>query len=95
MPGMKKMYQAGGPVKSPGKRRILEGGPKGVPMMTREQSRMARESMTPDERREYGAPLTAEELAGMSSRYKKGGIVKKKAGGMVKKAKGGMIKGCK
>lgn len=89
MPGMKKaMYREGGPVKSPErKRRILEGGPKGVPMMTREQSRQARESMTAEERREADAPLTARELEGMSRRMKKGGVVKK--------AKGGMIKGCK
>lgn len=85
MPGMKKMmYQAGGPVRQPGKRRILEGGPKGVPTMTPAQRRMARESMTPEERREADAPLTARELEGMSSRFKKGGVVKKKAGGMIK-----------
>lgn len=87
MPGMMKkgmMYQEGGPVRSPGKRRVLEGGPKGMPMMTREQSRMAREMETPEERRERTAPMTARELEGMSSRYKKGGMVKKKAGGMIK-----------
>ena len=91
MPGMMKkgmMYQEGGPVRSPGKRRVLEGGPKGMPMMTREQSRMARESMTPEERREADAPLTARELEGMSRRFKKGGMVKKKAGGMIAKPKG-------
>lgn len=81
-------YQEGGPVKSPErKRRVLEGGPKGMPMMTREQSRMAREMETPEERRERTAPMTARELEGMSSRYKKGGMVKKKAGGMIPKGK--------
>jgi len=103
MPGMMKkgmMYQAGGPVKSPmpaeRKRRVMEGGPKGVPVMTQEQRRQARSMMTDEERREADAPLTARELEGMSSRFKKGGMVKKKAGGVVKKAKGGMIgKGCK
>ena len=89
MPGMMKKYQEGGPVKAPErKRRILEGGPKGLPMMTREQSRMAREMETPEERRERTAPMTARELEGMSSRFKKGGMVKKKAGGMIGKAKG-------
>jgi len=93
------MYQAGGPVKdsgptrSPGKRRIMEGGPKGLPMMTPEQRRMARESMTPEERREADAPLTAEEVRRMGSAFKKGGKVmakapvKKKAGGMIGKPK--------
>lgn len=88
MPGMMKKYQEGGPVRQPGKRRTLEGGAKGVPVMTPEQRRMARESMTPEERRERDAPITAEELAGMSRRFKKGGVVKKKAGGMIGKAKG-------
>jgi hypothetical protein len=43
--------------------------------------------MTPEERREADAPLTARELEGMSSRFKKGGMVKKKAGGMIGKPK--------
>lgn len=86
MPGMKKAmkYQEGGPVRMPGKRRILEGGPKGVPVMTPEQRRQARESMTPEERRERDAPFTAQEMESMGRRYKKGGVVKKKAGGMIK-----------
>ncbi len=91
MPGMMKkgaMYQAGGPVKSPErKRRVVEGGPKGTPVMTQEQRRQARSMMTPEERREADAPLTARELEGMSSRFKKGGMVKKKAGGMIGKPK--------
>jgi len=93
MPGMMKKYQEGGPVRSPGKRRIMEGGPKGLPMMTPEQRRMARESMTPEERREADAPLTAEEVRRMGSAFKKGGKVmakapvKKKAGGMIGKPK--------
>lgn len=88
MPGMMKKYQEGGPVKpAERKRRVLEGGPKGMPMMSREQSRMARESMTPEERREADAPLSARELEGMSRRFKKGGMVKKKAGGMIPKGK--------
>jgi len=95
MPGMKK-YQEGGPVRASGKRRGMDGGQKGVPVMTQEQRRQARSMMTPEERREADAPLTARELEGMSSRYKKGGMVKKKAGGVVKKAMGGMVrKGCK
>jgi hypothetical protein len=73
------MYQAGGAVKSPmpaeRKRRVMEGGPKGVPVMTPEQRRQARSMMTEEERREADAPLTARELEGMSSRYKKGGMV--------------------
>jgi hypothetical protein len=82
------MYQAGGPVKSPErKRRIVEGGPKGLPMMTPEQRRMARDSMTPEERREADAPLNAEEVRRMGSAFKKGGMVKKKAGGMIGKPK--------
>lgn len=91
MPGMMKkgmMYREGGPVRQPGKRRIVEGGRKGVPFMTPEQTRQARREMTAEERREADAPLTAEELAGMSSRFKKGGMVKKKAGGMIGKPKG-------
>jgi len=105
MPGMMKkgmMYQEGGPVKdsgptrSPGKRRIMEGGPKGLPMMTPEQLRQAREGMTPEERRDYQRAPTAEEARRMGSAMKKGGMVKKKAGGVVKKAKGGMVgRGCK
>ena len=99
MPGtMKKgmMYQEGGPVRASGKRRGMDGGQKGVPVMTQEQRRQARSMMTPEERREADAPLTARELEGMSSRFKKGGMVKKKAGGVVKKAMGGMVgKGCK
>ena len=90
MPGMMKkgmMYQEGGPVRSPGKRRIVEGGPKGLPMMTPEQRRMARQSMTPEERREADAPLTAEEVRRMGSAFKKGGMIKKKAGGMIGKPK--------
>jgi hypothetical protein len=90
MPGtMKKgmMYQEGGPVRMPGKRRVLEGGAKGTPVMTQEQRRQARSMMTPEERREADAPLTARELEGMSSRFKKGGMVKKKAGGMIGKPK--------
>jgi hypothetical protein len=89
------MYQEGGPVRSPGKRRIMEGGPKGLPMMTPEQLRQAREGMTPEERRDY------QRARRMGSAMKKGGMVKAKApamkkGGVVKKAKGGMIgKGCK
>jgi hypothetical protein len=83
-----KKYQEGGSVRSPGKRRVLEGGAKGTPVMTQEQRRQARSMMTPEERREADAPLTARELEGMSRRYKKGGVVKK--------AKGGMIgRGCK
>jgi hypothetical protein len=84
----KMKYQEGGPVRMAGKRRVLEGGPKGVPVMTPEQRRQARESMTAEERRERDAPMTARELEGMGRRMKKGGVVKK--------AKGGMIgKGCK
>lgn len=105
MPGMMKKgmmkYQEGGPVRSPGKRRIMEGGPKGLPMMTPDQLRQAREAMTPEERRDYSRGATVED-ARNAQRYKKGGKVmakapvKKKAGGVVKKAKGGMIgKGCK
>ena len=77
-------FQEGGPVRQPGKRRIMEGGPKGLPMMTPEQRRMARESMTPEERREEGAPLSLEEVRRMGGAMKKGGMVKKKAGGMIK-----------
>ena len=77
-------FQEGGPVRQPGKRRIMEGGPKGLPMMTPEQRRQARESMTPEERREADAPLTAEEVRRMGGAFKKGGMVKKKAGGMIK-----------
>jgi len=86
MPGMMKkgmMYQEGGPVRASGKRRGMDGGQKGVPVMTQEQRRQARSMMTEEERREADAPLTARELEGMSSRYKKGGMVKKAAGGMV------------
>jgi hypothetical protein len=81
------MYQEGGPVRASGKRRVVEGGRKGVPVMTQEQRRQARSMMTPEERREADAPLTARELEGMSSRFKKGGMVKKKAGGMIGKPK--------
>jgi hypothetical protein len=113
MPGMMKkgmMYQEGGPVRSPGKRRIMEGGPKGLPMMTPEQLRQAREAMTPEERREYQSAPDAREMEDRQRRMKKGGMVKKaaggmvkakapvkkKAGGVVKKAMGGMVgKGCK
>lgn len=96
MPGMMKkgmMYQEGGPVKdsgptrSPGKRRILEGGPKGLPMMTPEQLRQAREAETPEERRERTRPDTPEDLQDYRRRMKKGGMVKKKAGGMIGKPK--------
>ena len=93
MPGMMKpkskmKYQEGGPVRMPGKRRVLEGGEKGVPVMTPEQRRQAREAETPEERRgreRWGSP---EDLRDYQRRMKKGGVVKK--------AKGGMIgKGCK
>ena len=90
MPGMMKkgmMYREGGPVRASGKRRGMDGGQKGVPVMTQEQRRQARSMMTPEERREADAPLTARELEGMSSRMKKGGMVKKKAGGMIGKPK--------
>jgi hypothetical protein len=93
MPGMMKkgaMYQAGGPVKSPErKRRGMDGGQKGVPVMTPEQRRQARSMMTDEERREADAPLTARELEGMSSRFKKGGVVKKAMGGMVGRVRAG------
>jgi hypothetical protein len=92
MPGMMKkgmMYQEGGPVRSPGKRRIMEGGPKGLPTMTPEQLRQAREAMTPEERRDYERAPTAEEARRMGSAMKKGGMVKAKA--PVKKKAGGMI----
>ena len=88
MPGMMKKYQQGGAVSGGRKRAGMDGGQKGIPVMTQEQRRKARSMMTPEERREADAPLTARELEGMSSRFKKGGVVKK--------AKGGMIgKGCK
>jgi hypothetical protein len=86
MGGMRK-YQEGGPVRASGKRRGMDGGQKGVPVMTQEQRRQARSMMTPEERREADAPLTARELEGMSSRYKKGGMVKKyQEGGSVSRA---------
>ena len=89
-------FQEGGPVRQPGKRRIMEGGPKGLPMMSPEQLRQAREGMTMEERRDYERAPTAEEARRMGGAMKKGGMVKKKAGGMIKKAKGGMIGGgCK
>jgi hypothetical protein len=81
------MYREGGPVRAPGKRRGMDGGQKGVPFMTPEQSRQARSMMTPEERREADAPLTARELESMGRRMKKGGMVKKKAGGMIGKPK--------
>jgi hypothetical protein len=81
------MYQEGGPVRMPGKRRVLEGGAKGTPVMTREQSRQAREMETPEERRERTAPFTPEQLQDYQRRMKKGGVVKKKAGGMIGKPK--------
>jgi hypothetical protein len=81
------MYQEGGPVRSPGKRRIVEGGPKGLPMMTPEQLRQAREAETPEERRERTRPDTPEDLQDYRRRMKKGGMVKKKAGGMIGKPK--------
>ena len=90
MPGMMKkgmMYREGGPVRSPGKRRIMEGGPKGLPMMTPDQLRQAREAETPEERRERTAPITPEQLEDYRRRMKKGGMVKKKAGGMIGKPK--------
>jgi len=54
MPGMMKpkskmKYQEGGPVRMPGKRRVLEGGEKGVPVMTPEQRRQAREARQQDD----------------------------------------------
>lgn len=77
-------FQEGGPVRQPGKRRILEGGPKGLPMMTPEQLRQARQSETAEERRERTRPDTPEDLQDYQRRMKKGGMVKKKAGGMIK-----------
>ena len=88
MPGMMKKYQEGGPVRQPGKRRTMEGGPKGLPTMTPAQRRQAREAMTPEERREADAPLSLEEVRRMGGAFKKGGMVKKKAGGMIGKPKG-------
>ena len=88
MPGMMKKYQQGGAVSGGRKRAGMDGGQKGIPVMTQEQRRKARSMMTPEERREADAPLTAEEVGRLSRGYKKGGVVKK--------AKGGMIgKGCK
>ena len=86
MPGMMKKYQVGGPVKEPARKTPRpEGGGRKMSMF---------EQVSPEVRREAGAPLTREEMMriieGMReapSRMKKGGMVKKKAGGMIK-AKG-------
>lgn len=96
---MTKKYQSGGTVRSTAKRRegpIIDGGPKAAPVapMAKRPPRM-RDLISPEERRELDAPLTADEVRRMSEGYKKGGMIKKKAGGVVKKAKGGMIRGCK
>lgn len=70
------MKAEGGPMKAPErKRRIVEGGMKGVPVMTPEQRRMAREAETPEERQGRMAPITSEQLQDHQRRMKKGGKV--------------------
>jgi hypothetical protein len=71
-------YQAGGPVKNPpspgAKLPNVEGGRKA----------RLRDLISPEERRELDAPLTAEEVRRMSERMKKGGAVKMKSGGVTR-----------
>lgn len=72
-------YQAGGPVKGPEPKNPPVGGGRKRPLTMFEQ-------VSPEERREAGAPLSREEMRRITegSRMKKGGMVKKKAGGMIK-----------
>ena len=64
--------------------------------MPAEPKRRMRDMMSPEDRREYDAPLTAQERERMrESGFKKGGMIKPKTamkkGGVVKKAAGGKI----
>lgn len=96
------MKAEGGSVRQPGKRRIVEGGMKDVPVMTPEQRRMAREAETPEERRERTAPFTPEQLQDYQRRMKTGGkvhedeamdraLLKKMVKPAAMKAKGGKV----
>jgi hypothetical protein len=64
--------------------------------MPAEPKRRMRDMMSPEDRREYDAPLTAQERDRMrESGFKKGGMIKPKTamkkGGVVKKAAGGKV----
>lgn len=63
----------------------MRPAPRPLPTMTPDQLRQARRDMTPEERREYSAPLDLDEVRRMSDaskeRMKKGGVVKKMASG--------------
>lgn len=68
-------YRVGGPAKDP-----MPSPPK-VPNLDGGRKARLRDLISPEERRELDAPLTAEEVRRMSERMAKGGVVKKMAAG--------------